>query len=685
LVSEPTGADDLVFRLLGLLSAGTPVTVFMGSGVTGTAIPSISGILRLADDYAEDRPDRAGLIDALRRAREENLGKEIDTYLAYRRAFAAWVSGNEFDVVAQEAVLEAYRPPDPTLLKTRGRWQRVEAALGDRLEADVDNWVVPDGLAAFGALIAARPEAFNSYLVTTNFDPLVEIAIMRTGRGATSVPLTPDGTDHPIGTDERSIQVYHLHGYWRPDLESNNQRLLHDPDYLAQQRPALGTRVKALIRSDVILVLGHSGWDGVLEEAVRQLSADGRRLTLLWGEHAADPQEVQRQRDRLNWLLVDGLVSTRTRPVVEVFPGVDSNRLLPDLARQLKIPVPERRSLVRRRRHPRWERELISEAGVQPPDDAVALLRQLDRRYQWERSWTDAPAQPSLLFWPVRLRPSPSVIHMAQAFAAAALSARAAEVIVCVDDYNVEDRDECDERFRAEVERWFMLVPGSNRPEFVSLEKFIERPENPVLPRNSRPWEVAREALGEHNPSVLSILMAAKIIPDRLADNAAMIVRELRSQPARRLLTPLTLWSHLNYLIADRQPATGSLMTLGGREEKGLWDLWREVYDHGVHQLYNPQIHSLTNQSLMLRWAEPDQLRSYLLKELDRPGWEEPGRYLYWLVQNAFLLPTYVSGGAPPTFDGHRLDSWATVYEAMRTDTSVIDLIVKQVCAVYLG
>jgi hypothetical protein len=673
------------------LSATEHITLFVGSGTTVAAVPLVEGMLALADDYAEYLPDGAGLVEALDRARADHPRNDIDTYLAYRRAFAAWVAGNEFDVVAQEAVLRAYQSTDPTALSSRGRWQRIEAPLGERLERDVDAWALPDGIAALGSLLAALPDRFNERVLTTNFDPLLEVAIRRCGGTATTVRLGPDGPDRRVDEGDGSIHVFHLHGYWRPDPEYR-QRLLHDPDYLTERRPTLARRVAEQVRSSVVCVVGYSGWDGLFASALNSIAAQGRALTVLWAAHSAD-ERTSRLADVLGARLSEA-IPQRMRPVVEIFAGVDSDALFPALARGFGVTVPARRSRVRTVRHGHWERELISEPGTHPPDDLVDLLRQLDRRYRWERWLSSSSATPTLVFWPVRLRSTPSVIHMVQALAAAALSARGAAVVACIDDFNVDRSGESMRRFEADVTRWFAEIPESRAPRLESLRDFIERNEIHGYPRETAamkrpigPWGVAQEVFGERNPSVLSVLMATKIIPDlptdRLANSADLILRALESQNARRLLTPLTLWSYLNHLLIDRP--TDSVITLGGREESRLWELWRDVFDHGVSQLYNPRIHALNNQSLMLRWSDTDELRSYLDQALARRDWNDNGRYFCWLVQNAFLLPTYLATKPAERFRGIRLDSWAAVQEAVKSDRSIADTIARHVSDLYLG
>ena len=686
------GSDHLAERLYEHARQRQPVTFLVGSGASAAVIPAVRAMLALADEYARHHPTGAGLRAALGREREDHAGDDIGLYDAYRRQFAAWIKGNEFDVVAQESVLRAYRPTRTTF-SGRGRWQRVEAALGQSLERDLLGWTLPDGIAALGGLLAQIPP-FGGRVLTTNFDPLIEVAIARAGGTAVSMPLD---VERAIRTDEsdKAIAVHHLHGFWRADPEGAWPRLLHAPAYLREHRDALARQVSALIGLDTVCVIGHSGWDGIVAEALRITARAGHELNVLWATRAVGGARPLRERFLAQ---LDSGPRPGRRIASVFFEGVDSNVLLPRLADRLQVTAGRRPTFEHRHRHDHWERELISEPGMKPPAGRLDLIRQLDRRFQWERSFSREPAEPTLIFWPVRLRSRPSVINMVQSLAAAALSARGAEIVVCLDDFNVDDRDNSAERFAHDVRRWFSLVPGRRWPDIVSLQELLERDElfgesddagdgTRSMLRPTRPWDVAREALGERNPSVLHLLKAAKVIPDipadQLADNAETIVRALESSNARLLMTPFTLWAHLNRLLL--KTPTAAVMTLGGREEKNLWQMWRLVFDHGVDQLYNPTINSLTNRSLMVTWTSHDDLRRYLAESLGDDDWARSGTYVRWLVQNAFLLPTYLTGGEPPVHNGVRLDSWQSVRDAIANDETVIELIAERVSGRYLG
>jgi hypothetical protein len=699
-VPDPATAD-LVERLVRAVRRGEHMTLLVGSGVTAPAVPDVAGMLALADDYAAGRDDRGDLTQALELARA--AGDPWTVYLGYRRAFANWVSGNEFDVVAQEAVLQAYQPADRSrsALATHGVWQRVDARVGERVERDLDSWRIPAGAAALGRLLAARPADFGNRLLTTNFDPLVEVAVRRAGGRATPLTLSEEGVAPPSVLAADAVRVFHLHGFWRPVRPAERRGLLHDPEKLERNRRAHAGAIARLMRGDTICVIGYGGSDEVLLDALRHV---GHRVSVAWALQEADDAATRRHAGRLA-----GVVDGQADPLV--YPAVDSNELFPWLAERLGVP--ERPRLMhgtRRRRHRGWEREVVSDPGTAPPPGAVELLGQLDRRFGWEyapaggaapdlestdpAAWAGGPPpQPTLLFWPVRLRESASLIHAVQAQVAAALSARGAEVVACLDDFGLAHRYRLTGRFTADVRRWFDRIAGARPPTVVSLQDFVDQadvfagaPDPSMMLRPARPWAVARELYGERNPSLYSILVATKILPnipvEQLADQGAAVVQALLSKNANRLLTPLTLWSYLNHLLVDRP--TPGVLTLGGHDERPFWELWREVFDYGVGQLYNPQAESLTNESLLLRWRDPRELADHLHQACALPDWDAERRYLHWLVQNALLLPLYLTGAPPPTIGPYRLDSWVSVRAAVRSDRGHLDAIARLVSDFYL-
>ncbi|MEV6924397.1 SIR2 family protein [Dactylosporangium sp. NPDC051485] len=668
----------LIDDIVSAIHHGGTVTLVLGAGMTMPAVPGLEELVELAERYATGLGDDGELIQALHQARAA-LGPHalpIEVYLAYRRVFTARRRPGEFDVVAQQAVLAGYRAPDlaSSPLATHGIWQRVDLRLGERVENSLDWWELPAGVQAVGRLLAGRPDEFGNALLTTNFDPLFEIAVRHTGRQAVSVPVAPDGRPDRRPEGEGAVQVFHLHGFWRPVGEEAREPLLHDPAPDATAPESTARALADLVTGDVVVVVGYSGWDDVVTSALRAVSA-ARPVRVLWALHDAAPLRLP---DRL-----DGIVT--------FYPDVDGDRLFTALADRLEVPPAGPRVDPRRRvRHLEWERELFSQPGNTAPDGVLPLLRQLERRYGWGVDWAGEPQHPRLLFWPLRLRARASLINAVQALTAAALSARGVRVAICLDDFGVAGREELSAAFTADLLRWMRRVDPAAAPSVASLQDYVagapaHSPESLLRPTD--PWSVARTFYGERSPSLYSVLAAIKVVPHLalhdLERNAAAIVQTLLSKDANRLLTPLTTWSYLHHLLED-EPAA-EVMAYAGSDERLLWEQFREHFGLGGTLLYNPYIKHLTNESRMVRWSSPAELRAYLNSTRSLPGWGEEGGYVHWLVQNAFLLPRYLTGGDFPEAGGYRLDSWSAFAAALEGGIPVLDLLAEDVSAFYLS
>lgn len=672
-----TPETRLVIELLRSMDNGEQITLVLGSGI---GAPRVADVLRLADQYAAGRGDGGDLSRALTQARGRvDAGSPNRLYAAYRQVFAAWVSGEEFDVIVQQAVLERYRPPDrmATPLATHGIWQRVARELGERLENDIGSWQLPRAMEALGATLVRQPGIFGNRVVTTNVDPLLEVAIRAASGRAVSVPLDGNGRHgRPPGYDS-AIQVFHLHGFWRPVSGAGAATLVHDPTRFAAG-PTIQS-VAELINGDTVCVLGTSDWAGAITRALAAIARQ-RGIRVLWAVHG-DVQEARRRRELLRGEGVDA----------ECLPGADSEQLLALLARRLDVTVPPRTAGPPHSvRHPTWESELVSQPDSAPPDTIPRLLAQLERRFAW-RFQPATTGSPDLVCWPVRLRRQASVIHMAQALVAGALAARGARLVVLLDDFGIWQPESVGAPFEADLRRWIRHTGSQAKPEFVSLSRFVEEqrrrlPSPEHLLRPVDPWAVARDFYGEHNPSLYSVLAAIKVVPNvalhEMEENAWPILQSLLRRNANRLLTPLTMWSFLHHLLL-REP-TRSVMTLGGRDEALFWEQWRQVYGFGIGQLYNPHIKSLSNESGMARWSSLEDLRTKLSDAYALPDWGADGGYVPWLFQNALLLPIYLTRGTAPEVGQFSLDSWAAFLAAMDDGLPALDVLARYATGLYL-
>jgi len=667
-------ATALISQLESLERRGESVTLIIGSGLDDQHIPRVSDFIRLADRFAAGRNDDGDLRRALDQAVKDFEDRSPGAfYQEYRRVLTGWLSPGEFDAIAQQAVLLQYRPQDPhaTALGRRGFWQPMTYRVGEDLENDEKSWRMPFSVRALGALLVARPDLFGRRVLTTNIDPLLEIAIRRAGGHAETRLAGDEDTE----ADDGTTIVHHLHGFWRPLPLSTTAHLSHALDEQVAQR--IGQSISGLLRGELVCVLGAGDRSGTIRAAIEAMPGETPVIWFSHREGAAPPPVLLPGPTQFN----------------HVYP-VDNVHLLPALAEGFGVTVLSEPDV--QVRHPKWERLFVSQPDSEPPAEARALLRELERRFAWRVDWAaeslPSDGSPNMVYWPIRLRRRTSVIHMVQGIVAGALAGRGARIVIALDDLGVPAGGDPRISFEADLRRWVGHVAPDARVEVKSLAEFVDHAGPPAgedLLRPVDPWRVARAFYGRQE-SLYTALAAVKAVPqmvlyelDEIAGKAEKIVQELQRHYADRVLTPTTIFAYLHKLLYESE--TSSLITLGGWDEGLFWEQWRQLYGMGVSQLYNPRIKSLSHESGMVRWDSLGELRDDLVRVSQLPFVEDEGRYVHWLFQNAVLLPRYLTRQPLPELGGNVIDSWAAFANALREGQPALEMLAQSATELYKG
>jgi len=658
------GEAELLGRLVATARRQRRIALIVGSGLSLPAVPGVGAMLDLADEFVAERGDNPDLVETLRqvRARAE---APVEAYMRYRRAFAEWVSQQEFDIVVQQAVLHAYDSargsPD---VPPPGRWERMSFQRGRILENDVRAWTLPPGVEALGVLLARWPGHFNFRVLTTNFDPLIEIAVRRAGGEARSIAITDDTLIDEITPD--GVTVVHLNGFWRPLSPAADRATLHDPGQLTADRPLLTTALAEHLREETVCLVGYGGWDDAVTDALRGLVTD-RSVDVLWALH-----------DTLADALPAGVGPLGAGKPVTYYERVDSDRLFTRLRRSLDAaPAPAMLTVgvLPGRAAPAGHRvrQPVLEARLGAERSTGELLRQFDRSFGWRLEGAHRTVPPELLFWPVQLRQT-NLIHTVQALVAASLSACGMQVVLCIDDLNPPAHASAfRETLIGDISRWFNLITGSRPPSVVSLEEFHEPgrvadrlldPRQLLRPTNT--WAVEREYYRVHN--LFDVVRAIKAIPDidstEAAAEAVAIATRLDTTRAERLLSPPAIWAHLHHILLEQPPET--VVTLAGGDEALMWKLWQAVWPEPVRHLYNPRLSHVRHDADLLTASSFVEVRERLERTCENAGWDVEGRYLHWLVHNALLLPAHLRGEPVPMVGDRPLESWEQATAAVR-------------------
>lgn len=305
-------ATDFLARIRFSLSESNedqrPLALLLGSGVS---LPHVPGVKKITM--------------AIRRSLEESDHRDFDEYLAeasnpgerYERAFQ-FLSfrrpGTYRDRIIRHAVLSAYRP-------ARKSEERLDDEELYRAEIDSDNWDIPPGLESIARIWAGLPKRLQGPIVTTNFDPLIEVALRRAGATATTHMIDGDGNAAQTPSLSETVDVIHIHGFWR---QGETLSLMQQ---LSEERELLAHSLRSLLERHSTIVAGYAGWNDAatrsLQALVSRKSSGG--LDVLWcayGE-AADLEEHISNNPSLN--------AISDSPSVQFYVGCDSNKLMPEL------------------------------------------------------------------------------------------------------------------------------------------------------------------------------------------------------------------------------------------------------------------------------------------------------------------------------------------------------------------
>jgi hypothetical protein len=310
---QPASEATLLDRLTHAHQSGRRIVFLVGSGLT---LPPVAG--------APGVPGAAELtrrvMDRLKHPGPLGYQEALELYRYHR-------GQRGLDELVREAVLEACVHGDPADLAAARGGDR-DACL--RLEKNAAVWGLPPGVEALGRLIAACPDTFGQAVLTTNFDPLLEVAIRRAGGRSHTTFLSEDGR-FDVRHAEEGCHVIHVHGFW-----SRAGHTAHTEEQLTRPRPQLQRSLERLLERSDLVVLGYGGWRDVFSEVISSLLIDLAQDTeVLWCFYEKSREEIEARYTATLKRLAPGLAT-----VVVPYAGIDANVFLARLAQEVPAEKP---------------------------------------------------------------------------------------------------------------------------------------------------------------------------------------------------------------------------------------------------------------------------------------------------------------------------------------------------------
>lgn len=296
---------------------------------------------------------------------------------------------------------------------------------------------------------------------------------------------------------------------------------------------------------------------------------------------------------------------------------------------------------------------------------------------------------PAHVVWVHRLH-EPNLVHAVFALAAAAATRAGLSVRLLLDDTALTQSERVSKRadLEARIRSWFRFAAGHE--EQLSIGVYSEILTAELLAE--RGWKTVSSYLTTE-VEVLTILLAAKVIsPTQFTaeseESVLAVFRQSESLRAEMLQTALRNWIVFEREIEEllrsvaREVVT-PIVTLGGEDERPLWDLWRSrCADELTSRVMHIYLDAMPMPSYRPVWKE-----TALYARVSRPVFADYLRWrifhernpdaLEWIMKAAINLPAVLNEDFMTSLDPITLDMGALRDRPEETAAAVASAVVK--------
>lgn len=298
--------DDLQARLRTAVSdADTKIAFLFGAGMSAGIVPNVE---QMVDHFVGElpKPEQSNV--------RQQLGGIANPSERYQRAAELVLArGGKKRIRSAlcKATLSASTEETDTISTKIANMPSGEIRA---LEHDLE-WRVGRSHTQFATFYASIPPRIRGPILTTNFDPLIEVALREKSILANTV--TVSGTTIPTAEqleDLTSTPVFHLHGYWR------NSNSLHTQSQLNATRPQVASFIRSHLSNCLLVVAGYSGWNDIFMRELNIAFTDGQLYDseICWSVFSSNEFSIQENSE---------LAKLVGSPGFNIYFGIDASRL----------------------------------------------------------------------------------------------------------------------------------------------------------------------------------------------------------------------------------------------------------------------------------------------------------------------------------------------------------------------
>jgi hypothetical protein len=251
-----------------------------------------------------DREEKTGVADVQTLVRwirelgvDVSMGTDSGEYQAAINALKDAKGARAVSLLIRRAILEACSGEDTLVHVALGAPSDSQKNACKLLEQRLEAWTLPRGVLHLGnwlrLIVEARrqrpsPSTGPIHVVTTNFDPLIEIALDRVGVKVVAHSI-PHENNPSVAACE--VCVWHVHGSWW-DVT------LHSPEALKAHRNALTRALEKWMQYAQICILGYGGWQDVISTTIADtLATFGGAADVLWAFFEDSAETIREKYD----------------------------------------------------------------------------------------------------------------------------------------------------------------------------------------------------------------------------------------------------------------------------------------------------------------------------------------------------------------------------------------------------
>lgn len=267
-----------------LSQSNKPLTIVFGSPMTmpdsdgGPGVPGVEEIIKKIEKLVKDKNKSEDY---------EGYVKDTTGGVKYQKSFEfvnGWINQETSNKIIEDAVIEGC----------------------GILDGKIQHY--PESLNNIAKVVNSDRIKINS-IITTNFDPLLELCFDKNNIDYQSYTLSGDGSlPRSTMSSKNNLNIYHIHGFWRGD------DTLHTDEQLTSERAMLSASIEEVIGETSVLVIAYGGWDDVfLNSLKKSLNHQKIKANIMWCFFEIDPAKVNNNNTVLFDKLSKGLNGNKVR------------------------------------------------------------------------------------------------------------------------------------------------------------------------------------------------------------------------------------------------------------------------------------------------------------------------------------------------------------------------------------